>query len=79
MAHLILGRGDRLDRLDDVSLDVGRVSAAGQRRGVGARLTELITIYYLFLGYYKGELEILGKSTFSRGFESFLSIFQPEL
>ena len=30
-----------------------------------------LTIYSLFSGYYKGELEILGKFTFSRGFETF--------
>ena len=39
----------------------------------------LIAIYSLFSGYDKGELDILEKSSYSRGFEFFLSIFQPEL
>ena len=38
-----------------------------------------VTIYSLFSGYYKGELEMVGIFTFSRGFETFLSIFHPEL
>ena len=34
-------------------------------------LQVIITIYSLFSGYDKGELTILGKSTFSRGFRDF--------
>ena len=37
-----------------------------------------ITIYYLFLGYYKGELKILRKNLFSRGVSKlFCQFFTP--
>ena len=38
----------------------------------------VITIYYLFPGYYKGKLKILGKSLFSRGVSKlFCQFFTP--
>ena len=42
------------------------------------RCPQVITIYYLFLGYYKGELKILRKNLFSRGVSKlFCQFFTP--
>ena len=44
----------------------------------GTKNRTKITIYYLFLGYYKGELKILRKNLFSRGVSKlFCQFFTP--
>ena len=48
------------------------------RNGSEGEKKTVITIYYLFLGYYKGELKILRKNLFSRGVSKlFCQFFTP--